>query len=153
MAVSAITALATITLGSAQAKVAFSSISQSFRDLRLVASNVSLQAASSADHFAISLNYNFAGSYGNSVIMNGDGVGTTASTSYVNQSSILCEGVLYSLRQGSVSNYVIDIMDYSTSDKHKAVLSRSGKCFLRRSVSGGKMGRYCSRNFSLRWMQ
>jgi hypothetical protein len=109
------TALATTTLVSSASSVTFSSISGSYRDLLLIAqpkssSTIGIVVRFNSDSGA---NYSF-------VRMNGNGSSAT-SNSYTSQTSI---DLADSLAAGGDSG-IMQIMDYSATDKHKTVLVRS----------------------------
>jgi hypothetical protein len=105
------TPLATVTLGTAAASVTFSSIPATYRDLILVAS---LSSSTNDNNLAISLN-----------------------SSTANFSRVIAYGSSAGIASGSFSDNVvgyvtttlgsqkIDFMDYSATDKHKTILSRS----------------------------
>jgi len=98
------TPLANITLSSSAASVTFSSISQAYRDLVLV-----VNATSSA--FLITFNGDSGSNY-TQVRMSGNG--TTAS------SSAFAAGTYLGLLGYSAA--ILNVMDYSATDKHKSSL-------------------------------
>ena len=113
----ALVALATTTLASSSATVTFSSISQSYRDLRLVitgsaTANSDIQMRFNSDTGA---NYSF-------VYMGGNG-STAISGSNTGQTGVVLDA--YFWRTTDLSNLEVDIMDYTATDKHKTVLSRN----------------------------
>lgn len=110
----ALTALATTTLASASATVTFSSISGSYRDLRLIVAG----AGTGGSSLCMKFNSD-AGSNYHFVRMLGDG--STAASSTGSPRAFAYCGDFGSAQ----SNAVIDIMDYTATDKHKTVLSRS----------------------------
>lgn len=117
---SAQVALATITLGSAQSTVTFSSIPATYRDLRLVITtkNVTTQGY---------LGLQFNGDTGSSAYyyVQMGGSGSAASSSVLSPSDGVTAIYVYPLGTTDATNAVVDIMDYSVTDKHKSVLSRS----------------------------
>lgn len=127
MPTSAITALATLTLGSAQATVTFSGISQSYRDLRLVCFNSNaavtqfqLQVNSNSSAFTAVQAYG-NGSSANSVTYTGDGSFYT--------------GLWWGM-EGDL--YTADIFDYAQTDKHKPVISRMNRAASYVSMEAGR---------------
>ena len=110
------TPLANITLGSAQASISFSGISQSYRDLVLVFNPI---VSTAGNGVFMTFNSDSAGNYAN-LIMRGNGSATSA-WSYTAQPAIF-------VTFGSVDNTgtvtLANIQDYSASDKHKTALVR-----------------------------
>lgn len=109
------TALANVTLGSTASTVTFSSIPATYRDLVLVpkitnASVFSLFLRFNSDSGA---NYSFVGAYGAASP-------TSASYSISNTNQIEIQDT------NSTSTPIINIMDYSATDKHKTILHRNG---------------------------
>ena len=115
MPTSAMTALATITLGSAQSTVTFSSISGAYRDLMLV---VNATNTASATNLRMTINSDSGANYPY-VVMEGDGA------SAVSASSTALTYMLVGVSQTTATMQRIQIMDYSATDKHKSILSRS----------------------------
>ncbi len=111
------TPLAEITLGSSAASVTFSSISQAYRDLVLVI-NGSRADTSTGGMFATvngdsGANYSYVNMEGNgSTASSGSGSGWTS---------------LYFEIWGNTTraNWVINLVDYSATDKHKTILGRN----------------------------
>ncbi len=106
--------LATVTLGSSASSVTFSNIPATYRDLILVVQTTM--------NFAAGVGVRFNGDTGNnysSVTMQGNG-SVTNSYSWTSQNNGFY-GVLYD----SLNNAVIQVMDYSATDKHKTFLARS----------------------------
>jgi hypothetical protein len=119
MPTSAMTALATITLASAQATVTFSSISGAYRDLMLVA-NYSCTASSMT--VVMRLNGDTGANYAN-VSMAGNGSATNSYSS----SGATSWYTVYGLSDTSaLSNLQVSLLDYSATDKHKSGLIRWG---------------------------
>jgi hypothetical protein len=117
--VSAITALANLTLSSAQTTVTFSSISGAYRDLYLV-------YRGTADNYygsAPSMRFNGDSSVAYPcILMTGDAssaIGSTTNVSWI----VLSDGSYMGVNQPQT--VVAQIMDYSVTDKHKSVLSRA----------------------------
>ena len=110
--VSAYVPLANVTLSSSAASVTFSSISQAYRDLVLVFNG----ATASTSGVSIRFNSDSGSNY-SYVQMLGNGstastsAGTTTEARMVNSNGTDCVGTA-------------NIFDYSTTDKHKSVLSR-----------------------------
>jgi len=116
--VSAWTALANVTLASPAASVTFSSISSSYRDLRLV----------------------FAGGIGSAnptFVLNGDTASTYLWTTLEGNGSAASSAWNGNNYGSFANNYILgynstgllitmDILDYTATDKHKTILSRAG---------------------------
>lgn len=130
MAVAKYHALAHATLTSAQPSVTFSSIPSGYRDLRLI---VNGQTTGALNNLQVQLNGD-AGSNYLSVRMLGDGSSASAAApsalTYMQFGDI---GTLETLITG-------DIMDYSTTDRHKPALIRGNN-----ASSGGVVTAYASR--------
>jgi hypothetical protein len=105
------TALATVTLASTAASVTFSSIPATYRDLILV-----IQHSGAGDSFTLRMNGDTGSNY-SYVYMLGNG-STTSSIAEL-------KGEVGASYTGNIGNTVIQIMDYSSTDKHKTALSRS----------------------------
>jgi hypothetical protein len=119
--VSAYTALANVTLGSTAATVTFSSINQGFRDLVLVVNHLSntgngyprlrFNSDSGANYFAVRMS----------------GTGSAAqsnSGSSESQASLSINAYATAVAAGRAT-YIINIFDYSATDKHKTLLTRA----------------------------
>jgi hypothetical protein len=119
--VSAYTALANVTLGSAVLSVTFSSINQGFRDLVVVISG--RETATSGNNNSY-LRFNTdSGSNYSMVRMSGSGSGSGDSDTV---SGVTVAGWAF-IENSSTSNFtpiIYNIMDYSATDKHKTVLGR-----------------------------
>lgn len=116
------TPLANITLSSAAASVTFSSISQAYRDLILVA-NVRSTRGSGGDYPEFEINADTGANY-NFVQMWGDG-SNPYSASGTNRSSTGTEFMTIPTAASAANTYatiVMNIMDYSATDKHKTIL-------------------------------
>lgn len=113
--VSAYVPLANITLSSSTGTIYFDSISQSYRDLVVIASNVSL---SSSNAFGIRFNNDTGNNYNRTFIQgNGSSVGVAQDIN----GSIANLSVNAFSSNGQV---IINIMDYTATDKTKTLLSR-----------------------------
>jgi hypothetical protein len=104
------TPLATVTLGSSAASVTFSSIPATYRDLILIFEGTQ---SSSAD-LTFTLNGDTSNRTG--VVMYGDGSSAGSGTRTAGEIGYITSGR---------SNMIIQVMDYSATDKHKTLLSRS----------------------------
>lgn len=111
-------ALATTTLGSAASSVTFSSIPATYKDLIIVANTKTSRTAFDQDGLFIRLN--------------GDTSNHSRVTMLGRQSEILSDtasslGVPLAGNAGQLGTILIQIMDYSATDKHKTVLVRSNQ--------------------------
>jgi hypothetical protein len=112
------TALANITLGSSASTVNFSSIPATFRDLVIV-----IDGTTSSTAVGIALRYNGDSGFNYAgVLMSGSG---SAAASGGNASNFAAD-IAYA-DNTSKFNAIAQIMDYSATDKHKMVLSRSNQ--------------------------
>lgn len=127
MPTSAMTALATITLGSAQATVTFSSISQAYRDLRLVCFN----SNAAATQFQLQVNSN--SSAFTAVQAYGDGSSAYSAT-YTGDGSFYT-GLWWGMEG---QQYIADIFDYAQTDKHKPVISRINQAASKAAMEAGR---------------
>lgn len=115
--VSAITALANLTLGSSQATVNFTGISTSFRDLRVVITGTSNGGA----FFRI----NGEGSGGPYSLAAIEGNSATVSSQFVASSNTApVNWNAPGFTVGGVGCWNLDFFDYAQTDKHKSILSR-----------------------------
>jgi hypothetical protein len=113
---SAITALANLTLSSGQATVTFSSISTSFRDLRLVITGTTTGTAFFRINGDSTTKYNFAGIEGNT---------TSVQPTFVLDSSTAdAAWNISAFDSGGVGTWNCDFFDYAQTDKHKLALTR-----------------------------
>jgi hypothetical protein len=120
MAGNAMTPLATITLGAAQATVTFSGIVGTYRDLMLVA-----QPISTADFISLRLRINGnASSIYNNVYANGDGSNANSSSN-TNAAYAFLGGSSAWATSSGLSNMTLHFLDYSATDKHKSFLERT----------------------------
>ena len=106
------TSLATVTLGTSATSVTFSNIPATYRDLILVINGQINSGGPVA--MEIFLNGDTASNY-SGVSMNGDGSSTFSS---IDGSNIVV------VMTNALSNSIIQLMDYSATDKHKTVLIR-----------------------------
>jgi len=114
------TPLASLTLSASAASVTFSSISQAYRDLVLVV-NGALDTASRG----VYARYNAdTGSNYSIVNMAGDGSTTSSGTS---SNTYMFYNYLNSAVANERNSWIVNLMDYSATDKHKTVLSRFGQ--------------------------
>ena len=105
------TPLATVTLGSTAASVTFSSIPATYRDLIVV-----IQHKGAGDNFSARLNGDTGANYSYARMI---GNGSTATSDSGSSGTI---GASFS---ENIGNTITQIMDYSATDKHKTILSRS----------------------------
>ena len=108
------TPLATVTLGTAAASVTFSSIPATYRDLIVVFKGA--QNASSTTYI-MRFNGDSASNY-SQVLMTGNGSSPASSSSTPT-------GASFGIIGTGQSNILYQIMDYSATDKHKTVLTRT----------------------------
>jgi hypothetical protein len=118
----AMVSLATITLGSAQATVSFSSIPATYRDLRLVcwsSSNIVSQS------IGVRLNGDSGSNYSAVWAL---GYGTTPTSASGSQSGVAQAliGGFTGASTSEASPLTFDLMDYSATDKHKSGVARYG---------------------------
>jgi hypothetical protein len=104
------TPLATVTLGSSAASVTFSSIPATYRDLILVYTGL----LSVGDENVL-LNVNGTGTTGTRVFMFGSGSTATSGTATT---------LTIGFPGGALSSTILQIFDYSATDKHKTMLFR-----------------------------
>lgn len=125
----AMIALATITLGASQSTVTFSSISGSYRDLRLIISNItgSIATRTVFNGDTTAANYNSVTAYGD---------GATASSTSVSGT----RAYLNLHFNAASENWLIDIMDYSATDKHKTVLAKLTDSTSASQMASGRWG-------------
>ena len=118
MPTSTYTPLANITLGATATSVTFSSISQSYRDLVLVLNGKSTATADLAFQVnSANTNYNY-------VHMTGTGSAASSSSRTNGDYIIPSYGVISSI-SANQTNCIINLMDYSATDKHKTMLLRT----------------------------
>jgi hypothetical protein len=114
--------LATVTLGATASSVTFSSIPATYRDLILVVTGRSTYTPDGGE--SVSLRFN-ADSGSNYPYVRMGGTGSSA----FSDSGTLARAFVASIRASESSNTspgvaVIQIMDYSATDKHKSILGR-----------------------------
>lgn len=112
-------ALANVTLGTTTAAVTFSSISQSYRDLRVVFMGTTTSLANVLFQF----NGDGTATY-SKVAMAGRSASSTP-TSQANTSSSAHFNFLTATNSSILSSATLDIFDYSSTDKHKSYLARN----------------------------
>lgn len=119
MGTPAYTPLAHYTVGTAQASVTFSNISQAYRDLVVVV------AAKGTSAFYVRFNGDSTTSAYFDVSMEGTGSGTASNTAANNGFFVPGNSATNNPFNGStIANWTGHIMDYSTSNKHKSMLGR-----------------------------
>ncbi len=106
------------TLASSASSVTFSSISQDYRDLI-----VAINASANAGGVLITFNNDTGANYSR-VTMGGNG-STTGSISNTGSNEVNI--VRYASFSGGLANAIVQVMDYSATDKHKTVLSRTNR--------------------------
>ena len=117
MPTSTYVALATTTLSGTASSVTFSSISGSYRDLVLV---VDCEATSNLD---VGVRYNGdTGSNYSYVLMRGTSSGTSSGATGSSDRIYLGTTALSTDNRGT---YILQVMDYSATDKHKTSLHRT----------------------------
>lgn len=121
------TPLANITLGSTTASVTFASINQTYRDLVLV-----VQARTTTDsNFFIQFNGDtgYTGGTWNYPFVSMTGNGSSATSNYSSTGSGMTGARMNFSAYLDATNWhtsKAEIMDYSATNKHKTVLTRSG---------------------------
>ena len=130
------TALANITLGSAASTVTFSSIPATYRDLVLITN----AATTSASNNGMRLNADTGSNYSRVFMATG---ATPQSGSQSGVSSIQIDSAAFSGTIVGEQVAIIQIMDYSATDKHKTVLIRSNRNGANTGADG-IAGRYAS---------
>jgi hypothetical protein len=112
------TPLATVTLGSATASVVMSNIPATYRDLILV-----VDGTTSGTGVGVGLRFNAdSGTNYAGVIMSGSGSAAASSSNAANNVA----DIAY-FDNTSKMNAITQILDYSATDKHKTLLSRSNQ--------------------------
>ena len=110
------TPLATVTLGSSASSVTFSSIPATYRDLIIV---LSVKSTSAADQDGLFIRLNNDSSNGSRVTMLG-----RASNERLSDTGTAI-GTPLAGNPANLSPIIIQVMDYSATDKHKSVLVRA----------------------------
>lgn len=118
------TALANITLSSSASSVTFSSIPGTYRDLVLV---ITAQRTGSPINMGLRFNGDTGSNY-TGVYMTGTGSGTPPSGT-LSSTNAQIDVYPYAPSTG-FNNYIIHIMDYSATDKHKTFLRRTNEASL-----------------------
>jgi hypothetical protein len=117
------TPLANLTLGSSAASVTFSSIPATYRDL-IVVLNIRSTHSGDEDYALMRFNGDTGSNY-SYVFMNGSGAaatsGTASSSTFINDSNFAANSATANV----FTPAVINIQDYSATDKHKTTISRS----------------------------
>jgi hypothetical protein len=117
------TPLATVTLGSAAASITFSSIPATYRDLIIVTDTLN---SSGSENLKLRFNSDTSSSY-NIVALRGNG--STASSTTLGGVYAYVDTQAY----GNATNrhsHIIQVMDYSATDKQKTFLSRANNASL-----------------------
>jgi hypothetical protein len=118
MATPTYTPLANVTLGSAASSVIFNNIPNTYRDLVLIAN-----WAHSGTGGAITLKFNGdTGSNYPNVYMTGTGTGTASAAP--TSSGVRAGAANISPATTFSNNFITNIFDYATTNKHKSVLNR-----------------------------
>jgi hypothetical protein len=112
------TALANVTLSTSDSSIIFSLIPNTYRDLVLVLNgsttgNADINLIFNNDTAA---NYSF-------IYMGGSGSGSGISGTAANQGGVVLDAFFW--RSTEISTCVINILDYSATDKSKTILSRN----------------------------
>jgi hypothetical protein len=117
--------IASNVLGTAVTSVSFSSIPATYRDLILV---MEIDLTSTFDGFrTLSLRFNGdTGSNYNRVLMEGNG-SSAISGSATNSTSLALAGNNSRTDDATNPTFIIQLMDYSATDKHKTILSRKNQ--------------------------
>lgn len=125
-------ALATITLASTDSEVIFSSIPATYRDLILV-----IQAKSTTGNPAVVARFNSdTGTNYPYVRMTGNG--SSAASASITTDTFLNLAAAFGINTSGNGNIIAQIMDYSATDKHKAVLVRNNDAGLGVEAIGGR---------------
>ena len=116
------TALANITLGSSASSVTFSSIPATFRDLVLIC--VTANGGSGANN-GIRFNSDTGSNY-TRLFMGVNGVGAFSSGN-TTSTGFQYDNFAFSTPNLGRNNHILNIMDYSATDKHKTILARANR--------------------------
>jgi hypothetical protein len=116
------TPLANVTLGTTTSTVTFSSIPATYRDLILVVANLS---ATASNTIYARLNGDTGSNY-SAVVALGDSNGPASALNSSNSNGLFMGAVYQGLPTSGSSQSILQIMDYSATDKHKTGLSRYG---------------------------
>jgi hypothetical protein len=104
--------LANLTLGSSAASVTFSSISQSYKDLILVVTGL---PTTGEQFFYLYFNSDTGANY-----IRLEAIGTGSTPAYFSASNL----IPITLNASAITSNILNVMDYSATDKHKTVLYR-----------------------------
>jgi hypothetical protein len=122
MATATYIALANLTLGGTDSSITFDSIPNTYRDLVVV---INTDSSAQAD-----LYLRFNGDTGNNYNrVTAQGNGTTASFNVSTNAAFMRLNGSADLATDFSQNAIIQVMDYSATDKHKSVLSRTNSSF------------------------
>ena len=132
--VSAYVPLANLTLGASATSVTFSSINQTYKDLIIVIDNA--KSLSGTLNAGFRFNGDTAANY---TYVNVYGSGTTSATATQTLAYGNLAGGTDYLVTNAVWNSIVNIMDYSTTDKHKTVLSRANRAITGAGGGGTSM--------------
>jgi hypothetical protein len=111
------TPLANVTLGTAATSVTFSSIPATYRDLILI---ITAQRTGTPVNVGMRFNGDSGSNY-SSVYMTGTGSSSVSAT--VSSTNFQLDLYPYPPSSG-FNNYIVQMMDYSATDKHKPILVR-----------------------------
>jgi hypothetical protein len=111
-----------VTLGTSAASVTFSSIPATYRDLILVVADLS---ATASNTLYARVNGDTGSNYSNVVAL-GDSTGAVSLSSSSNSNGFFMGAAYQGLPTSGSSQSILQIMDYSATDKHKTGLSRYG---------------------------
>ena len=112
--------LATITLASTDSEIVFSSIPATYRDLIVV-----FQGGNTGSIANLLQKFNSDTNNANYSVVQMSGTGSTTSSTTPTAGSSFTTTFYGYLEQNLNANVIIQIMDYSATDKHKAFLSRA----------------------------
>lgn len=118
-------AIATTTLGSAQASVTFSSISGSYTDLILV----SMPLSATSDNLTMQFNGDTGTNYSTTILW---GSGSSTGSAYQNNTATPYMSY-YGLTNATPSTCIFHIMNYANTTTYKTTIARAGNA----SNSGG----------------
>ena len=120
MAVEKYTALANITLGSSAASVTFGSIPSGYRDLRIVFTAATSANSNNIMQFNGDTGTNYSGVWAG-------GTGTTTTSGTYNTTFMGTDSSSFTTPTLGDTTHLLQIMDYSATDKHKTVLIRGSR--------------------------
>lgn len=109
------TPIASVTLSASASEVVFSGLPQTFRDLIIIVS--ATQTGTTANGGFIRLNGDSGSNY-SYVMMTGDGSSTSSTASSGNR---FIDSMVFA---NTRTAHVIQLMDFSATDKHKTILNR-----------------------------